>query len=116
MNVELTISTTLKDLGVSPSLLGFDYLKEAIRLVLEDKTFIHQVTKLLYPTVAEKFSSTCSRVERAMRHAIEKSFDRVGTDILNSVFGRAISADTGKLTNSEFIACVAEYLKASGRV
>jgi len=111
-NVELTISNTLKDLGMSPRLLGFNYLKEAIKLTLKDESMVHRMTKVLYPTVAQTFGSKSSRVERAMRHSIESGWHHANIDFQKDVFGYTVSADRGKPTNAEFIATVVEYLKS----
>lgn len=100
----------LKHLGVPANLLGYRYLQEAISIVLEDPNAINRVTKQLYPTVAKVCGSTASRVERAIRHAVEHVFDHTDCDIVYEYFGNTYS-DSGKLTNTQFIAGVAEYIK-----
>lgn len=110
-NTKLEISKILKKLGVSPDLKGYACLREAIEMVMNDETLLHLgVTKTLYPTIAQKLNTTASRVERAMRHAIETSISKVDLELCEDVFGGVISADKGKPTNSQFIGCVADYL------
>ena len=105
------ISTLLRELGISPDLSGFHYLKEAIQMVWYDETLLHNnVTKVLYPTVAKKFKTTAMRVERGMRHAIEKGTLRTNIDLVRDIFGNTISPYSNKPTNSQFIGCVVEYL------
>lgn len=110
MSNNAVIYKQLKHLGVPVSLLGYNYLKEAISIVLEDPKAINQVTKQLYPTVAEVYGSTASRVERAIRHAVEHVFDHTDYNIVHEYFGNT-NSDSGKLTNTQFIAGVAEYIK-----
>ena len=109
-NTHLLISDTLKDLGISPKYMGYSYLKTAIELVMDDVSLAHSVTKVLYPTVAKEHKTTSSRVERAVRHAIEIAFYRGDIDKLKDIFGFSVSCDKGKATNSEFIATIADYL------
>lgn len=89
---------------------GYHYLREAIMLSVGDKEMLESVTKLLYPAVAKKFSTTPSRVERAIRHAIEIAWDRGDLDILNGFFGYTINTGKGKPTNSEFIALITDKI------
>ena len=99
-------------LGVPASLMGFKYLREAIEMVLEDESVLHKgITKHMYPTIARNNHTTPSRVERAMRHAVEVSFLRCDYETLERNFGNCIKSKDGKLANSEFIACVAEVLR-----
>lgn len=108
----ITITNMLKELGVSPKLYGYDYLTDAIELTLKDEEIIHRkVTKELYPFIAKKHNSTPSRVERAIRHAIQVAYDRGNIDILNKLFRYTISSNTATATNSEFIATVSDYLR-----
>lgn len=110
-NSKVKISKILKDLGVSPDLVGYRYLREAIQMVMEDDTLLYmRVTKELYPTIAKKFETTASRVERGMRHAIETSALRVDLELSQDIFGNTLSPSSGKLTNSQFIACIADHL------
>lgn len=110
-NTEVKISKLFKELGITPAILGHRYLKEAITMVIADETVLHGVTKILYPEIAKKFDTTASRVERAIRHAIEKSALNANIDLFEEIFGYTISVNKGKPTNSEFIASVAEYVK-----
>lgn len=90
---------------------GYQYLRTAILLTVEDSDIINSVTKVLYPSVAKKYQTTTSRVERAIRHAIEVAWDRGDVDTLNSYFGYTIQQGRGKPTNSEFIAMIADNLR-----
>lgn len=100
--------------GVPASVIGFDALRQAILLVVEDPGILRQVTKRLYPAAAEKIGTTSPRAERAIRHAIETAWNRGDPDDLNRIFG-AVSPDKGKPTNSEFIAAAAELLRRQTR-
>lgn len=110
-NLEALVMNTLIRVGVPASLLGFEYLKEAIILVVRDSKAMRGVTKVLYPQIALKFNTTVSRVERSIRHAIEVCFDRSDIYDLKKVFGNTISLEKGKCTNSEFISIIAERIK-----
>ena len=98
------VTKLLRELGVSQSVLGFKYLVYATMLALDDWNYIETVTKGLYPKVAEQFDTTGSRVERAMRNAIERAFETGDRDVQVKVFGGGISMHSGKVTNSEFVA------------
>lgn len=111
----INISSTIRALGVSANLYGYTYLIEAIDLAIKDESLLHRrVTKELYPTIAKAHKTTCSRVERALRHAIQRSFDRGNTDLLDKIFGYTVSIHKGTPTSSEFIAAVADYLRERG--
>ena len=111
-NTKVKISKVLKELGVSPSLNGFGYLREAIALVLTDDSLLNRViTKQLYPNIAKKFNTTPSRVERGMRHAIERGFDKGNSELMEQIFGYTVSSCSGRATNKEFIACVVDYFQ-----
>ena len=101
----------IHQIGVPAHIKGYHYLRESIILSVENPEMINSVTKLLYPTVAKKFETTPSRVERAIRHAIEVAWDRGDLDTLNSYFGYTIHNSRGKPTNSEFIAMIADKLR-----
>ena len=106
------ITKTLKELGISPRLLGYKYLTDAITMVIDDETLVQRrVTKELYPNIAKKNNTSMSRVERAIRTCIITSYDRGNLKLLNEMFGYSISPRTGTATNTEFIATVAEYVK-----
>jgi two-component system response regulator (stage 0 sporulation protein A) len=110
-NLEVIVTDVIHQIGVPAHIKGYHYLREAILLSIEDSEMINSVTKLLYPTIAKKFKTTSSRVERAIRHGIEVAWDRGDVDVLNSYFGFTIHNGRGKPTNSEFIAMIADRLK-----
>ncbi len=110
-NLEIVVTNILHEIGVPAHIKGYHYLREAILLAIKEPEVISSITKLLYPTVAKKFSTTSSRVERAIRHAIEVAWDRGDIDILNSYFGFTIHNERGKPTNSEFVAMIADKLR-----
>ena len=108
---EIYISELLKEIGAPTHLLGYDYIKFAILLIAKDKSYLRQITKKLYPAIAEKFETTPSRVERAIRHCIEVSFNRAKAEKMEEIFSYTININTGKLTNSEFLAVLGEYFR-----
>ena len=110
-NLEMTVTKIIHQIGVPAHIKGYHYLREAIILSVNNNDIINSVTKILYPTVAKKHNTTSSRVERAIRHAIEVAWDRGDIDVLNSYFGYTIQNDRGKPTNSEFIAMIADKLR-----
>lgn len=111
-NTEVKISKVFKQLGILPNILGYEYGKEAIDMVLKDNTVLHAgVTKIMYPAIAKKMNTTSSRVERAIRHAIEKAYIRGDLKLIEDIFGYGTSSNTGRVTNSEFIAGIAQYIK-----
>lgn len=101
----------LHQIGVPAHIKGYHYLRNSIIMSVENPEIINAVTKQLYPAVAKSFSTTPSRVERAIRHAIEVAWDRGDVDILNSYFGYTIHNGRGKPTNSEFIAMISDKLR-----
>lgn len=107
---ELTVTEILHQIGVPAHIKGYQYLREAIILTINDMDIINAVTKVLYPEVAKKFNTTPSRVERAIRHAIEVAWDRGDIEVLQKFFGYTVSNIKGKPTNSEFIAMIADCL------
>ena len=109
-NLEMIVTDIIHRIGVPAHIKGYHYLREAIILSVGDKEMLESVTKLLYPAVAKRFSTTPSRVERAIRHAIEIAWDRGDLDILNGFFGYTISTGKGKPTNSEFIALITDKI------
>ena len=110
-DLELTVSEIMHQIGVPAHIKGYHYLREAIILSINDTAMLESVTKLLYPTVAKHFDTTASRVERAIRHAIEVAWDRGDVDVLSSYFGYTILNSRGKPTNSEFIAMISDKLR-----
>lgn len=104
------ITKILKHIGVPGHLLGWGYVREAILLAMKNRNILTAITSELYPQIARKFDTTPSRVERAIRYAVELSWTRGDREVLYSYFGNTISADRGKPTNKEFIATVADHL------
>ncbi len=110
MNLEAVVTDIIHEIGVPAHIKGYQYLREAIILTINDMEMINAVTKVLYPEVAKKFGTTPSRVERAIRHAIEVAWDRGDIEVLQKFFGYTVSNVKGKPTNSEFIAMIADCL------
>ena len=110
-NLESVITDIIHDIGVPAHIKGYNYLRDAIGLCIKDDEFINSITKLLYPTVAKNFSTTSSRVERAIRHAIEVAWNRGREEILTDIFGYTIDTNKGKPTNGEFIAMISDSIK-----
>ena len=104
------ISNIFISIGIPPHIKGYAYLREGIKMAVEDPHVINNVTKGLYPVIGEKFQTTASKVERAIRHAIEVAWNRGRIDAVNAIFGARVYIDTEKPTNSEFIALVADKL------
>lgn len=110
-DLENNITLVIHDIGIPAHIKGYRYLRDSIILTIRDKSAIDSVTKVLYPTIAKMYESTPSRVERAIRHAIEVAWNRGNTDTLNNLFGYTISNGKGKPTNSEFIALIADKIR-----
>lgn len=110
-DIECVITDIIHQIGIPAHIKGYHYLRTAIMLSVEDSEMLNSVTKLLYPSVAHQYSTTSSRVERAIRHAIEIAWDRGDVEVLNSFFGYTIHNTRGKPTNSEFIALIADKLR-----
>ena len=110
-DIETQVTQIIHQIGVPAHIKGYQYLRTAILLTIKDSDIINSVTKILYPSVAKKYQTTTSRVERAIRHAIEVAWDRGDVDTLNSYFGYTIQNNRGKPTNSEFIAMIADNLR-----
>jgi len=117
-SIETMVTNIIHEIGVPAHIKGYQYLREAIIIAIEDMDVINAITKVLYPQVAKTFQTTPSRVERAIRHAIEVAWDRGDLDTLQRFFGYTVSNTKGKPTNSEFIALIADklqlQLKAAG--
>ena len=109
--IETQVTKIIHQIGIPAHIKGYQYLRTAILLTIRDNEIINSVTKILYPSVAKKYQTTTSRVERAIRHAIEVAWDRGDIDTLNSYFGYTIQNSRGKPTNSEFIAMIADNLR-----
>lgn len=110
-NLEALVTNIIHEVGVPAHIKGYQYLREAIMMVVENIDMINQITKQLYPEIAHKYKTTSSRVERAIRHAIEVAWGRGKLDIMENIFGYTVNANKGKPTNSEFIAMIADKLR-----
>ena len=110
-DIETMVTNVIHEIGVPAHIKGYQYLREAIIIAVGDMEVINAITKVLYPQVAKTFSTTPSRVERAIRHAIEVAWDRGDLDTLQRFFGYTVSNTKGKPTNSEFIALIADRLQ-----
>ena len=110
-NLETLITSIIHEIGVPAHIKGYQYLREAILIAVDDMDVINAVTKVLYPEVAKRYGTTASRVERAIRHAIEVAWDRGDLETLQKYFGYTVSNAKGKPTNSEFIAMIADRLQ-----
>lgn len=110
-DMEAQVTKIIHQIGIPAHIKGYQYLRSAILMTINEGDIINSVTKILYPAVAKKYGTTTSRVERAIRHAIEVAWDRGDVDVLNSYFGYTIQNSRGKPTNSEFIAMIADNLR-----
>lgn len=109
--LEVDVTEVIHEIGVPAHIKGYQYLRDAIMLAVMDMDMLNSVTKLLYPTIAKKYETTPSRVERAIRHAIEVAWNRGKMDTLDSMFGYTVSHGRGKPTNSEFIALISDKIR-----
>lgn len=112
-DLEQDVTDMIHEIGVPAHIKGYQYLREAISMSVEDATMINAITKILYPTIAKKFQTTSSRVERAIRHAIEVAWSRGKMETLDALFGYTVDNGKGKPTNSEFIALIADKIRLS---
>lgn len=110
-NLENDVTSIIHDVGVPAHIKGYQYLRDAIMMSVNDMEMLGSITKILYPTIAKKNSTTASRVERAIRHAIEVAWSRGNMDTIDELFGYTIHADKGKPTNSEFIALISDKIR-----
>lgn len=110
-DLKISLTKLLHELGMPSHIKGYEYIREGIILLYNDPSIIGGITKELYPEIAEKFNTSVSRVERAIRHAIEVSWNRGNLDLMEEVFGHSVDYDRAKPTNSEFIVTVADKLK-----
>ena len=115
INLEIIVTDIIHQIGVPAHIKGYQFLRDAILLTMDEPDYINAVTKRLYPEIAKKNGTTASRVERAIRHAIEVAWDRGDVDTLNSYFGYTIHNLRGKPTNSEFIAMIADKMRLDKR-
>ncbi|HAN20282.1 MAG: sporulation transcription factor Spo0A [Clostridiales bacterium GWF2_36_10] len=114
-DLEAQVTKIIHQIGVPAHIKGYQYLRTAIILTINNNDIINSVTKILYPSVAKQYGTTSSRVERAIRHAIEVAWDRGDLDVLNSFFGYTVQNQRGKPTNSEFIAMIADNLRLKNK-
>ena len=110
-SLESRVTNMIHEIGIPAHIKGYHYLRDAIMMAVEDMDVLNAITKILYPTVAKKYRTTSSRVERAIRHAIEVAWSRGKLDILDELFGYTVSNGKGKPTNSEFIALVSDTIR-----
>lgn len=110
-NLEMEITNIIHEIGIPAHIKGYFYLREAIAMVVNNVELLGAVTKVLYPTIAKKYNTTPSRVERAIRHAIEVAWNRGCVETINSLFGYTVQKDKGKPTNSEFIAMISDKIR-----
>lgn len=116
IDLETEITSIIHEIGVPAHIKGYMYLREAITMVVNDMELLLAVTKELYPSIAKKYNTTASRVERAIRHAIEVAWGRGQVDAINKLFGYTVHNEKGKPTNSEFIAIIADKLRLKNKV
>lgn len=114
-DLEKDVTDMIHEIGVPAHIKGYQYLREAIMMSVKDVDMLGSITKVLYPTIASKYQTTSSRVERAIRHAIEVAWNRGRMETLDSLFGYTISTGKGKPTNSEFIALIADKIRLQYR-
>ena len=114
-DLEKDVTDMIHEIGVPAHIKGYQYLRDAIMMSVNDIEMLSSITKVLYPTIAQKYETTSSRVERAIRHAIEVAWNRGRMETLNALFGYTISTGKGKPTNSEFIALIADKIRLSYR-
>ena len=114
-DLEKDVTDMIHEIGVPAHIKGYQYLREAIMMSVEDVEMLNSITKILYPTIAKKFQTTSSRVERAIRHAIEVAWNRGRMETLDAMFGYTINTGKGKPTNSEFIALIADKIRLQYR-
>lgn len=115
-NIELMVTNIIHEVGIPAHIKGYVYLRDAIMMVIENMDLLGAVTKELYPAIAKKYNTTSSRVERAIRHAIEVAWGRGKVETIDNIFGYTIQNDKGKPTNSEFIAMIADKLRLELKV
>ena len=110
-SLESRVTDIIHEIGVPAHIKGYQYLRDAIIMSVNDIEMLNSITKILYPTIAKKYQTTASRVERAIRHAIEVSWNRGKMDTIDALFGYTINNGKGKPTNSEFIALIADKIR-----
>ena len=110
-NLETRVTDMIHEIGIPAHIKGYHYLRDAIIMAVDDMDVLNAITKVLYPTIAKMHQTTASRVERAIRHAIEVAWNRGNTEAIDDIFGYTVSASKSKPTNSEFIAMIADKLR-----
>lgn len=115
-NIKISLTKLLHELGVPSHIKGYQYIREGIMILYNNPNIIGGITKELYPEIADKYKTTVSRVERAIRHAIEVSWNRGNLDFMDEVFGHSVDYDKAKPTNSEFLVTVADKLKLEHQI
>lgn len=115
-NLENDVTNIIREIGIPAHIKGYQYIREGIIMAVNDMNMLNYITKLLYPTIAKKYKTTSSSVERAIRHAIEVAWSRGKIEVIEEMFGYTISAGKGKPTNSEFIALIADKLRLEYRM
>ena len=115
-NLENNVTDIIHEVGVPAHIKGYQYLRDAIIMVIEEPEMLNSITKILYPTIAKQNQTTPSRVERAIRHAIEVAWSRGNMDIIHSLFSYTVSTGKGKPTNSEFIALIADKIRLQNKM
>jgi two-component system response regulator (stage 0 sporulation protein A) len=115
-DIETSVTKIIHEIGVPAHIKGYQYLRDAIMMVIKDMDAINSITKQLYPSIARQYNTTPSRVERAIRHAIEVAWGRGQVETLDSLFGYTVQTSKGKPTNSEFIAMIADKLRLQLKV
>lgn len=115
-NLETDVTAIIHEIGVPAHIKGYQYLRDVIMMSVNDSEMLNSITKLLYPSIAKKHNTTSSRVERAIRHAIEVAWSRGKTDTIDSLFGYTINNGKGKPTNSEFVALITDKIRLEYKV
>ncbi len=110
-NLQVSISKLLHDLGIPSHIKGYQFLRDAVKMLFDDPNIVGGITKELYPELANKYNTTVSRVERSIRHAVEVSWNRGDLKLMENIFGHSVDIDRAKPTNSEFIATIADKLR-----
>ncbi len=116
VNLEAEVTRLIHEVGVPAHIKGYQYLRDAIQMCVNDMDMLNSITKILYPEIAKKYGTTASRVERAIRHAIEVAWERCNPESVEELFGYTINSCKGKPTNSEFIAIIADRIRLDTKV
>jgi two-component system response regulator (stage 0 sporulation protein A) len=111
MDLETEVTNTMHEIGIPAHIKGYEYIRKALMMAVNNRGIINSITRELYPTIAREYNTTPSRVERAIRHAIEVAWSRGQVDAIDSLFGYTVSIGKGKPTNAEFIAKIADNLR-----